>query len=129
MKKISKIIVYFVSTVKKTFAIKSIQRSVFFFFLNPSRRPKNKIYLFSISVFFKFRFIYKTITKQTVSEQFRKKKPCTEISISEAVCLLNATLLERSDDLPNKHLRYTSAKWGFIQMLASLFHHLKQVSA
>ena len=45
----------------KAFAIKSIPRTVF---RNPSN--KNKICLFSISVKFLFRFLYKTITKQTV---------------------------------------------------------------
>ena len=46
---------------RKAFAIKSIPRSVF---RNPSH--KNKIRLFSISVKFLFRFLYKTITKQIV---------------------------------------------------------------
>ena len=45
---------------RKTFAIKSISRSVF---RNPSH--KNKIRLFSISVKLWFRFLYKTMTKQT----------------------------------------------------------------
>ena len=54
---------------RKAFAIKSIPRSVFG---NPSH--KNKIRLFSISVKFGFRFLYKTMTKQIVSEQFRKKE-------------------------------------------------------
>ena len=46
---------------RKAFAIKSIPRSV-------SRNPlhQNKICLFSISVKFLFRFLYKTMTKQTV---------------------------------------------------------------
>ena len=38
--------------------------------------------------------------KQTVSEQFSKKE-WFSIVISEAVCLLNSPLLERSDDLSN----------------------------
>ena len=46
---------------RKAFAIKSIPRSVF---RNPSH--KNKIRLVSISVKFGFRFLYKTMTKQTV---------------------------------------------------------------
>ena len=46
---------------RKPFAIKSIPRSLF---RNPSY--KNKIRLFSISVRFGFRFLYKTMTKQTV---------------------------------------------------------------
>ena len=46
---------------RKAFAIKSILRSVF---RNPSH--KDKIRLFSISVKFSFRFLYKTMTKQTV---------------------------------------------------------------
>ena len=46
---------------RKAIAIKSIPKSVF---LNPSH--KNKIRLFSISVKFGFRFLYKTMTKQTV---------------------------------------------------------------
>ena len=46
---------------RKAFAIKPIPRSVF---RNPSH--KNKIRLFSISVKFGFRFLYKTTTKQTV---------------------------------------------------------------
>ena len=46
---------------RKEFAIKSIPRSVF---RNPSH--KNKIRLFSSSVKFEFRFLYKTMTKQTV---------------------------------------------------------------
>ena len=54
---------------RKAFAIKSIPRSVFG---NPSQ--KNKIRLFSIPLKFGFRFLYKTMTKQTVSEQFRKKE-------------------------------------------------------
>ena len=45
---------------RKAFAIKSIPRSVF---RNPSHK---KIRLFSISVKFGFRFLYKTMTKQTV---------------------------------------------------------------
>ena len=45
----------------KAFAIKSIPRSVF---RNPSH--KNKIRLFSITVKFLFRFLYKTMTKETV---------------------------------------------------------------
>ena len=45
----------------KAFAIKSIPISVF---RNPS--DKNKIFLFSISVKLCFRFVYKTMTKQTV---------------------------------------------------------------
>ena len=54
----------------KAFAIKSIPRSVF---RNPSH--KNKIRLFSISVKFGFRFLYKTIDEtDSVSEQFRKKE-------------------------------------------------------
>ena len=46
---------------RKAFAIKSKSKSVF-------RKPshKNKIGLFSISVKFGFRFLYKTMTKQTV---------------------------------------------------------------
>ena len=40
------------------------------------------------------------MTKQTVSEQFHKKK-CTEIAFFDAVCLLNSTLFERSHDLSN----------------------------
>ena len=54
---------------RKAFGIKSIRRSAF---LNPSH--KNKIRQVSISVTFTFRFLYKTVTKQTVSEQFRKKE-------------------------------------------------------
>ena len=46
---------------RKAFAIKSIPRTVF---RNPSH--KNKIRLFSVSVNFLFRFLYKTMTKQTV---------------------------------------------------------------
>ena len=46
---------------RKTFAIKSIPKSVF---RNPSH--KNKIRLFSIPVKFGFRFLYKTMTKLTV---------------------------------------------------------------
>ena len=46
---------------QKAIAIKSIPKSVF---RNPSHR--NKICLFSISVKFGFRFLYKTMTKQTV---------------------------------------------------------------
>ena len=46
---------------RKAFAMKSIRRSVF---RNPSH--KNKIRLFRISVKFGFRFLYKTMTKQTV---------------------------------------------------------------
>ena len=46
---------------RKAFAIKSKLRSVF---RNPSH--KNKIGLFSISVKFRFRFLYKTMKKQTV---------------------------------------------------------------
>ena len=46
---------------RKAFAIKSIPRSIF---RNPSH--KNKIRQFSISVEFLFRFLYKTMTKQTV---------------------------------------------------------------
>ena len=44
---------------RKAFAIKSIS-----LFRNPSHN--NKIRLFSISVKFGFRFLYKTMTKQTV---------------------------------------------------------------
>ena len=46
---------------RKVFAIKLIPRSVF-------RNPldQNKIRLFSISVKLRFRFLYKTMTKQTV---------------------------------------------------------------
>ena len=47
---------------RKSFAIKSIPRSVF---RNPSHM--NKLRLFSISVKFSFRFLYKSMTKQTVS--------------------------------------------------------------
>ena len=54
---------------RKAFAIKSIPRSVF---RNPLHL--NKILLFSISVKFLFRFLYKTMTKQTVSEYYRKKE-------------------------------------------------------
>ena len=46
---------------RKAFAIKSTQRSVF-----RNLSHKNKIRLFSISVKFGFRFLYKTMTKQTV---------------------------------------------------------------
>ena len=46
---------------RKTFAIKSILSSVF---RNPLH--KNKIRLFSVSFKFGFRFLYKTMTKQTV---------------------------------------------------------------
>ena len=46
---------------RKAFAIKSIPRSDF---RNPSH--KNKIRLFSISFELRFRFLYKTMTKQTV---------------------------------------------------------------
>ena len=46
---------------RKAFASKSILRYVF---RNPS--DKNKIRLFSNSVKFLFRFLYKTMTKQTV---------------------------------------------------------------
>ena len=46
---------------RKAFAIKSIPRSVF---RNPLHQ--NKIRLFSISVKFGYRFLYKTMTKQTV---------------------------------------------------------------
>ena len=46
---------------RKVIAIKSIPSSVF---RNPSH--KNKIRLFSISVKFGFRLLYKTMTKQTV---------------------------------------------------------------
>ena len=46
---------------RKTFAIESIQR---YDFLNPLH--KNKIRLFSISVFFYFGLFFKTKTKQTV---------------------------------------------------------------
>ena len=46
---------------RKAFAIKSIPKSVF---LNPSH--KNKIRLFSISVKLRLRFLYKTMTKETV---------------------------------------------------------------
>ena len=46
---------------RKAFAIKSKPISVF---RNPSH--KDKIGLFSISVKFGFRFLYKTMTKQTV---------------------------------------------------------------
>ena len=46
---------------RKAFGIKSIPRSVF---RNPLHQ--NKIRLFSISVEFRFRFLYKTMTKQTV---------------------------------------------------------------
>ena len=79
----------------KAFATKSISR---FVFRNLSH--KIKIRLFSISVKFWFRFLYKTMMKQTVSEQFSKKE-WFSIVISEAVCLLNSPLLERSDDLSN----------------------------
>ena len=55
---------------RKAFAIKSIPRSVF---LNPSH--KNKMGLFSISVKFEFRFLYKNHDEtDCVSEQFRKKE-------------------------------------------------------
>ena len=46
---------------RKAFGIKSVRRSSF---LNPSH--KNKIRLVSISVKFTFRFLYRTMTKQTV---------------------------------------------------------------
>ena len=46
---------------RKAFSIKSIPRSVF---RNPLH--KDKMRLFSISVNFGFRFLYKTMTKQTV---------------------------------------------------------------
>ena len=46
---------------RKAFAIKSVPRSVF---RNPLHQ--NKVRLFSILVKFLFRFLYKTITKQTV---------------------------------------------------------------
>ena len=48
---------------RNAFAIKSIPRSVFFFFQNPSH--KNKIRPFSISAKFGPRFLFKTMTKQT----------------------------------------------------------------
>ena len=60
MKKISKIILCFVSTLEKHLQTQ-IPRSVF---RNSSH--KNKIRLFSISVKLLFRFLYKTMTKQTV---------------------------------------------------------------
>ena len=46
---------------RTAFAVKSVPRTVF---RNPSH--KNKIRLFSISVKFLFRFLYKTMTKQAV---------------------------------------------------------------
>ena len=46
---------------RKVFEIKSIPKSVF---RTPSR--KNKIHLFSVLVKFLFRFLYKSMTKQTV---------------------------------------------------------------
>ena len=42
--------------------------------------------------------------KQTVSEQFGKKE-WISIAVSEAVCLLNSPLLERSGDLSNKSVK------------------------
>ena len=51
----------FVIDPRKAFAIESIPRHVF---QNPLH--KNKIRMFSISVKFGFRFLYKTMTKQTV---------------------------------------------------------------
>ena len=46
---------------RKAFAIKSIPRSVF-----QNTLHQNKIRLFSISVKFLFRFLYKIVTKETV---------------------------------------------------------------
>ena len=55
---------------QKALSVKSIPRSVF---RNPSH--KNKIRLFSISVNFLFRFLYKNHDEtDCVSEQFRKKE-------------------------------------------------------
>ena len=55
---------------RKAFAIKSTQRSVF-----RNLSHKNKIRLFSISVKFGFRFLYKNHDEtDCVSEQFRKKE-------------------------------------------------------
>ena len=48
---------------RKVFAIESIPRSGF---RNPSNKNKIHVRLFSIPVKFLFRFLYKTMTKQTV---------------------------------------------------------------
>ena len=70
---------------RKAFAIKSIPKSVF---RNPSH--KNKLRLSPISVKFLFRFLYKTITKQTVYVNNFARKSGFELQLSEAVCLLNS---------------------------------------
>ena len=57
---------------RKAFAIKSIRRSGF---RNPLHQ--NKIRLFSISVKFRFRFLYKSMTKQTVDlNNIARKSEC-----------------------------------------------------
>ena len=79
----------------KAFAIKSLPRTVF---RNPSH--KNEIGLFSISVKFLFRFLYKTMTKQTVYlNNFARKSGFRFLRLS---AFLKSPLLERSDDLSNK---------------------------
>ena len=81
---------------RKAFAIKSVPRSV-----SRNTSHKDKIRPFSISVKFWFRLLYKTMTKPTVYLNNFAKKSGFRLQ-SEAVCLLNSPLLERSDDLSNK---------------------------
>ena len=83
---------------RKAFAIKSIPKSVFF--LNPSH--KNKIVCFLFRLNFDFGFFIKQFRNRLY---LVRKKDWIYIAVSEAVCLLNSTLLEKSDDLFNKNSR------------------------
>ena len=106
MKKILKIILCFVSILAKHLQSNRYQD----LFFEMCRMYKNKIRLFSTSVKFWYRFVYKTMTKQTEYERFRNKEQI-QIAISEAICLLNSPLLERSDDLSNYYISiYTRPK-------------------
>ena len=63
MKKISKIILCFVSTLEKYLQLNQYCTKIVFFDI---RHTRTKYVLFSISVKFRFWFLYKTMTKQTV---------------------------------------------------------------
>ena len=83
---------------RKVFAFKSKSRSVY---RNSPHKNNIHVRLFSISVKFGFRFLYKTMTTQTVYlNNFARKSGFTLQFLS--VCLLNSPLSERSDDLSNE---------------------------